>query len=158
MSTALASSKSVHAPDLSTSVSGAARSAAVLAGRFLFAAIFLMTGYNHLQPGPVAYAAQAGVPFPELLVPASGLLAFAGALSILTGYRAKIGAWLIVAFLVPVTFSLHAFWAVTDPGMQQMQMAMFMKNISMLGGALFIAQVGAGPLSFDAARRSAATR
>jgi putative oxidoreductase len=36
--------------------------------------------------------------------------------------------------------------------MAQMQMAMFMKNVSLLGGALLIAQVGAGPFSLDAWR------
>lgn len=45
---------------------------------------------------------------------------------------------------------LHAFWKVTDPMMAQIQMGMFMKNVSMLGGALLIAYFGAGPLSLDA--------
>jgi putative oxidoreductase len=34
-----------------------------------------------------------------------------------------------------------------------MQMAMFMKNVSMVGGALLISQFGAGPLSLDAKRK-----
>jgi putative oxidoreductase len=32
------------------------------------------------------------------------------------------------------------FWTVTDPMMAQMQMILFMKNVSMLGGALPISQ------------------
>jgi len=48
---------------------------------------------------------------------------------------------------------MHNFWAVKDPMMAQMQMAMFMKNVSMLGGALLISQFGAGPLSLDAKRK-----
>ena len=55
-------------------------------------------------------------------------------------------------FLVPVTFMMHNFWAVKDPMMQQFQMAMFLKNISMLGAALFFPQVGTGPLSLDSRR------
>jgi len=47
---------------------------------------------------------------------------------------------------------MHNFWAVHDPLMGQIQMIMFMKNISMLGGALLISQVGAGPFSLDARR------
>ena len=86
---------------------------------------------------------------PGLLVPASGILAFAGAVSVLLGYKAKIGAWLLVLFLVPVTVMLHNFWAVQDPMMMQMQQAMFMKNLSMLGGALLIAHFGPGPVSLD---------
>ena len=90
-----------------------------------------------------------------LLVPASGILALVGGLSILLGYRAKMGAWLLVLFLVPVTVMMHNFWAVKDPMMAQMQMAMFLKNVTMLGGALLISQLGAGPWSFDARWNSA---
>jgi putative oxidoreductase len=88
----------------------------------------------------------------SLLVPFSGVLAFAGGLSILLGYRAKLGAWLIALFLVPVTLMMHNFWAVHDPMMAQIHMAMFMKNVSMLGGALLISQFGAGSFSLDARR------
>jgi putative oxidoreductase len=76
----------------------------------------------------------------------------AGGLSILLGYRAKIGAWLIVLFLVSVTPAMHNSWAVHDPMMAQMQMIMFMKNLSMLGGTLLISHFGAGPFSLDALR------
>jgi putative oxidoreductase len=92
------------------------------------------------------------VPMAKLLVPASGSLALVGGLSILLGYKAKIGAWLLVLFLVPVTLLMHNFWTVKDPMMAQMQMAMFLKNVTMLGGALLISQFGAGRLSVDAKR------
>src|SRR5205814_8949302 len=101
----------------------------VAAGRLFYVAIFLMSGLTHFTAGPIAYAAAAGVPFPSLAVPASGVLALAGALSILLGYRARIGAWLLVLFLVPVTLMMHNFWAFKDPMVAQMQMAMFMKNL-----------------------------
>lgn len=131
--------------------SGAAK-VVVLAGRFLFSAIFIFAALGHFSQQEIDYAAHAGVPFASLLVPASGLLALAGGLSILLGYRARIGAWLLVLFLVPVTLMMHNFWAVKDPMMAQMQMAMFLKNVSMLGGALLISHFGAGPLSLDARR------
>jgi len=101
----------------------------------------------------IAYAASQGVPLASIAVPFSGLLALAGGLSILLGYRARIGAWLIVLFLVGVTPMLHNFWTVTDPMMYQMQMVMFMKNLSMLGGALVISQLGSGPWSLDSRRK-----
>jgi len=126
-----------------------------LAGRILFSAIFIMSGVFHFSQQDIGYAAQSGVPMAGFLVPASGVLAMAGGLSILLGYRAKIGAWLVVLFLIPVTLTMHNFWAVKDPMMAQMQMAMFVKNVSMLGGALLISQFGAGGLSLDARRNSA---
>ena len=123
-------------------------------GRLLYSAIFLMTIFGHFSAGYIGYAAQSGVPAPGLLVPLSGVIAILGGLSITLGYKAKIGGWLIVLFLVPVTFKMHAFWAVTDPMMRGIQLAMFWKNMSMLGAALLITHFGAGPLSLDA-RRSA---
>jgi putative oxidoreductase len=128
------------------------QSAVVVLGRFLFALIFLMAGANHFNRQTVGYAASQGVPLAAIAVPLSGVLAIAGGLSILLGYRAKLGAWLIVLFLVPVSFMMHKFWTVTDPMMAQNQMVHFMKNVSMLGGALLISQFGAGPFSLDARR------
>lgn len=62
-----------------------------LAGRVLFSAMFIMAGFLHFSAQEIAYAANAGVPMPGLLVPVAGILALAGGLSILLGYRAKIG-------------------------------------------------------------------
>ena len=121
----------------------------VLLGRFLFALIFVMAGANHFSSRTIAFAASQGVPMASILVPLSGVISILGALSILLGYRAKFGAWLIVLFLVGVT-PMHKFWGITDPMLQQMQMAMFMKNISMIGAALLISQFGPGPWSLDA--------
>ena len=124
--------------------------AVVTLGRFLFALIFLMAGANHFNKQTIGYAASQGVPLAAIAVPLSGVLAIAGGLSILLGYRAKLGAWLIVLFLVPVSLMMHKFWTVTDPMMAQIQMILFMKNVAMLGGALLISQFGAGPFSLDA--------
>lgn len=128
------------------------KGAVVLLGRFLFALIFLMSGPSHFSKQTIAYAASQGVPLAGIAVPLSGILALAGGLSILLGYHAKVGAWLIVLFLIPVTLLMHKFWAVTDPMMMQMQVIMFMKNVAILGGALLISQFGAGPFSLDARR------
>ena len=121
----------------------------VVLGRILFVLIFVMAGPNHFSHQTIAYAASTGVPLASIAVPVSGLMALLGGLSIALGYRARIGAWLIVLFLLPVTPMMHNFWAVTDPMMHQMQMIMFMKNLSMLGGALLITQFGSGPGSLD---------
>jgi putative oxidoreductase len=126
--------------------------AVVVLGRFLFALIFLLAGANHFNKQTIGYAASQNVPLASIAVPLSGVLAIAGGLSILLGYRAKLGAWLIVLFLIPVTLMMHKFWTVTDHMMAQLQMILFMKNASMLGGALLISHFGAGPFSLDGRR------
>lgn len=126
----------------------------ILFGRIFYSLLFIIAGLSHFTSATITYAARAGVPFPGFLVPFSGLLAVLGGLSILLGYKAKIGAWVLVLFLVPVTLKMHAFWMVTDPVMAQIQQAMFMKNLSLLGGALTFAYFGAGALSLDSRLRT----
>jgi len=124
----------------------------VALGRVFYSLIFIAGGLGHFSHQEIAYAASQGVPIANILVPVSGIIAIVGGLSILLGFHGRVGAWLLVLFLVPVTFMMHNFWAVKDPMMQQFQMAMFLKNISMLGAALFFTQVGTGPLSLDSRR------
>lgn len=122
----------------------------VPAARVLFAAIFLMAAPGHFGADAMAHAASKGVPFVEALVPLSGILALLGGLSVALGYKARLGAVLLVAFLVPVTVMMHDFWAVSDPAAAKLQQVMFMKNLGLLGGAMFILYYGAGPISLDA--------
>jgi len=120
---------------------------AALLGRILYSLIFIFSMASHCRAPYIGYAASQGVPLASLAVPLSGIIAGLGGLSIALGYRAKLGAWLIVLFLVPVTLTMHRFWGLSDPQAAQLQLAMFMKNLSMLGAALLIARVGSGPLS-----------
>ena len=133
---------------------------AALAGRQLFSIIFIVASAAHFRPATVEYAAQHGVLLPGVLVPLSGIIALAGGLSVLLGYRTRLGAWLLVIFLVPVTLVMHNFWTVSDPIAFQVERALFLRNITMLGGALLIGYFGADPLSLDtllAASRSPLT-
>jgi len=123
---------------------------AVLAGRQLFSLIFIVASAAHFNGQAIDAAAAHGVPWPEVLVPLSGLIALLGGLSILLGFQVRIGALLLMIFLVPVTLVMHNFWSVSDPVTLQIQKAMFMKNLAMLGGALVISYFGADPLSLDA--------
>src|ERR1700722_15671899 len=119
----------------------------VLIGRILYSAIFVLSGFTHFFPKTIEYAVSFGVPIPYVLVPISGIIAIVGGLSVLLAYLARYGAWLIVLFLVIVTLMLHRFWEVSNPSDAQAQMIFFMKNLSMLGGALLITYFGSGPLS-----------
>ncbi|MBS0654604.1 MAG: DoxX family protein [Verrucomicrobia bacterium] len=118
-----------------------------LLGRIFYSLIFITSALQHFTPGTIAYAANAGVPLPILLVPCAGIMAFVGGCSILFGYKARWGALLLILFLVPVTLMMHQFWESSDPAMESMQKIMFFKNLSMLGGALLISYFGSGPLS-----------
>lgn len=117
----------------------------VMLGRLFYSAIFIGSGMGHFSSGTINYAQMHGVPLAGFLVPFSGLIAMVGGFCILLGFKARIGAWLIVVFLIPVTLTMHAFWGIQEPALRVMQMAMFMKNLSLLGAALLIAYWGSGP-------------
>lgn len=121
----------------------------LLLGRILYSFIFAMTVLSHFSKGAADYAGAQGVPMPHIFVPVSGIIAFLGAISIILGYKAKLGALLIIIFLIPVSFFMHNFWAIDDPVMMMNQQAHFMKNISILGAALIISYFGSGPFSID---------
>jgi putative oxidoreductase len=63
-----------------------------------------------------------------------------GGLSVILGYKARWGAAVLFAFLIPATLIFH-----TNFG-NQTQMIMFLKNLSIMGGLLFVITHGAGPL------------
>lgn len=123
---------------------------AVPLGRLLYSLIFLMSVPTHFASATIQHAAAQGVPWASVLVPLSGVLALLGGLSVLLGFQARIGALLLILFLIPVTLMMHRFWGLHDAQAAMMQRIHFVKNVSMLGGALVLAYFGAGPISIDA--------
>lgn len=120
-----------------------------LAGRVLISIVFIMSGFSHLRDlGHTAQAAAAsGMPAPKLLAVAASLFALLGGLGVALGYQAEVGAVLLLLFLVPVTLTMHAFWKYSDPTESANHRAHFLKNVALIGAALFILYTGPGPLS-----------
>ena len=116
-----------------------------IAARILFTLIFFLSGITHFTDiaGYVALMPEA-IPFRPFWVIVSAIVELAGAILILTNVRPRLGAWLIVAFLVPVTFTVHGVGIFTAPdeGMQGVQISMFLKGLALTGCALFITQLG----------------
>lgn len=111
----------------------------LLAGRILFVILFIFSGFGHFQRHRmmVEYTRQARVPFPELAVPLTGLMIVLGGLGVLFGVWGDLASLLLVAFLIPVAFTMHRFWGV-DAQTQMMQMPHFLKNIALAGAALVL--------------------
>jgi putative oxidoreductase len=122
-------------------------------GRVLLALIFIVSAPHLISGAATAPAQHHGVPLASLAVPLAGVLALVGGLSVALGFHARIGAWLLVVFLLPVTLFMHAFWSESIPANMQMQQIEFLKNMALLGASLIVAYFGAGPLSADAWRR-----
>lgn len=111
----------------------------LLVGRIGFAFLFVSSGLTvHLFQARqgIEYARMNRVPAPELLVPVSGVMAVAGGVSIALGIWADLGALLLVAFLVPVAFGMHAFWRQQDPMQRLLERVHFTKDLTLAAAAL----------------------
>jgi len=126
---------------------------ATVTARVLLAAIFLLSAVGNKIPQFNAVAAKMGaegVPMPNILLVGAIVFLLAGSLSLITGFRARTGASLLLVFLVLATYYFHDFWTIQDAAMKQQQMISFMKNLALMGAMLFIIANGPGPMSYDA--------
>ena len=112
-----------------------------LAGRIIFAGYFLYNGINHFVNRPMlaGYARSKGVPAADVAVVVSGLLITAGGLSILAARQPKLGASLLMAFLLGVSPQMHAFWKEEDAQQRMHEMVNFTKNMALVGASLMLA-------------------
>jgi len=120
-------------------------------GRLLLVGIFLMSAVGNKIPNygaTVEYMKSEGVPVPGLLLAGAILFLIVGSLSILCGFKARIGALLLLIFLILATYWFHDFWTFEDTQARQVQMIQFMKNLSLMGAMLILIARGAGRPSF----------
>jgi putative oxidoreductase len=109
-------------------------------GRLLLGSYFIYSGYNHFANLAMmsGYVQSKGIPSPKAAVAFSGILLLIGGLSILLGVYPVVGVAALVAFLIPVTFMMHAFWKVQDPQAKMGEMVNFTKNLALLGAVLLL--------------------
>ncbi len=98
--------------------------------------------------GTAAYMTARGMPAVPLFLAGAVVIEIGGGLSVLLGYRARLGALALIVFTVPTLFVFHNFWSY-PPAEQQVQMVMFLKNLALIGGLLMVAALGAGAYSLD---------
>ncbi|MGK5531461.1 DoxX family protein [Streptomyces sp. URMC 129] len=112
----------------------------VLIGRILYVMVFFTSAAGHLtQTAAMAgYAQSKGVPAAKAAVLGTGVLQVVGALSVLLGVWADLGALLLALFLLPTALLMHAFWKETDPGSKQNEMIHFFKDIGLAGASLML--------------------
>ncbi|AYY12041.1 DoxX family protein [Actinobacteria bacterium YIM 96077] len=110
----------------------------VLIGRILFVLLFLGSGVNHLTQSQAmaGYASHRGVPAARAAVVVSGIVMLVGALMVLLGIWADLGALLLLIFLVPTAVLMHAFWRESDAQARQSEQIQFMKDVALAGAAL----------------------
>jgi putative oxidoreductase len=122
----------------------------MLIARICISVIFLFAGFHKLMDyaGTIDYMATKHIPAVPYLFGAA-FVEIIGGLSILLGYKIRLGAFLLILFLIPTTYLFHDFWNIHDPKTMQEQMTHFLSNIAILGGLLYVFCGGAGGCSID---------
>ena len=113
---------------------------ALIAGRVLFALLFISSGINHFTKNEAmtGYAKYKKIPMAKAAVYLSGLMILLGGIYIALGFYADLGALLISVFLIPAAFLFHSFWKETDATAKQSETIAFFKDLSLAGAALII--------------------
>jgi putative oxidoreductase len=113
-----------------------------LAARVCLALIFLNSGITHLSAFQefVPIIASKGLPIPSVLAIGAIACLLLGSVSLLLGFKTKIGALLLILFLIPTTLFFHP--AGTD-------LTSFLKNLALIGGLLMVIAHGPGLMSID---------
>jgi putative oxidoreductase len=121
------------------------KSLAGLIGRILLVLIFLNSGIGKIGKFDMAaqYMARFGISYANLFLLGAIVFELLGSLTVILGYYARLGALLLILFLIPTTILFHTNFA--DP----LQLVQFMKNLSMLGGCLVLLGMGPGDWSLD---------
>jgi putative oxidoreductase len=118
-----------------------------LVGRVLLGLLFLVSGIHKISDphGTQQYMMMMGMTWMTTLFYIGAVaVEVVGSLSLLLGYRARAVGWLLFLFMIPTTLIFHTNFG--DPN----QMIHFLKNVSIMGGLLYVARYGAGRYSMDA--------
>ena len=129
-----------------------------LVARLMITAIFLSSAVMNKIPqfnGVAEMMAAKGVPQPKILLAGAIGFLLLGSVSLILGFRARLGALLLLVFLAAATYYFHAFWKL-PPEEQMPEQIAFMKNLALMGTMLFFLANGAGPWSLDRLRTAGA--
>ena len=121
-----------------------------LAGRVMIALIFVLSGLSKISAidGTQGYIEAMGLP--GILVYPTILFEVAAGLAIIAGFQTRLVALALASFTLLLALIFH-----NQLG-DQMQFILFMKNVAIAGGLLFLVRNGAGDLSLDNRRSTAA--
>ena len=116
---------------------------AFVLARVLLASLFILGGVNKIlnYSETLAMMQAANMPITGLLLPATILLELGGGLVVALGrFRHGVVALALACYTLLVNLVFHAFWALPEPE-SAMQLSLFFKNISIVGGLLLVAAI-----------------
>jgi putative oxidoreductase len=123
----------------------------ILIGRIMLAWVFVGIAYGAITnfSGSVAYFTSQKLYAPELWTWLALLLEVIISVSLIIGVGTRYGAILVFIFVLIATAIAHRYWELPAGPQQIGQYNNFLKNISIMGGALGLLVTGPGRFSLD---------
>ena len=116
-----------------------------LMGRLMMTYIFATSGIAKIfgWSGNVAYMSTRHLPMISVLLAGALVIEVVGSLCLITGYQARIAAFVMFWYTTAVTFIFHNYWAASGM-LAATQETHFRKNLAIMGGLLMLAYSGPG--------------
>ncbi|MDN5000095.1 DoxX family protein [Bradyrhizobium sp. GCM10027634] len=123
----------------------------ILIGRILLAWVFVGSAYGALTnfAGSVGYFRSLNVPVPQLFTAIAVALEVVMSVGLILGLGTRYCAVLVCLFVLSATAIAHRYWEYPAGAQQIGQYNNFLKNVSIIGGALLVLVTGAGRFSLD---------
>lgn len=122
------------------------------AGRLALGIIFVSSGLRKLLSlgAFAASLASRGVPQSSVLAVIGACVEFGGGLMVLSGFKTRYAALLMIVFVIVATAISHRYWEYVDAVARRNQQSNFFKNLAIIGGFLVMFVTGGGGYSIDA--------
>jgi putative oxidoreductase len=122
-----------------------------LVGRVLIAWFFLSEVLSRIEDweGSVELMHMRHVPNAHLLLALALVVMALGAVSLILGYYTRQGALLLFAYTVIVTVLMHDYWRIENTIERSADYELFIRNLAVAGGLLFLVGMGPGPFAID---------
>jgi putative oxidoreductase len=129
-------------------------------GRLLLAWFFLSEAWRYAGDwtGTTTLLAMKDIPAPGVLLFIALAAMIMGGLSLLFGWKTRLGALILFAFTIVSTIAMHDYWTIDDAGARQEDYDIFARNLAVAGGLLVLVGLGGGKFALDNVRSPGSRR
>jgi putative oxidoreductase len=120
-------------------------------GRLILAWFFLSEAWWRIVDweGTVTLMHMKHIGNAEPLLALTVMLMALGGISLLLGYYARTGALVLFALTIIMSVMIHDYWKITNRVDRDADYDIFIRNMAIAGGLLFLVGMGPGPFAID---------
>jgi putative oxidoreductase len=120
-------------------------------GRLILSWFFLSEAWWRIRDweGTVTLMHMKHIGNAEPLLALTIMLMALGGISLLLGYYARTGALVLFALTIIMSVMIHDYWKISNVVDRDADYDLFIRNMAIAGGLLFLVGMGSGPFAID---------